>query len=136
MTDLSVIEPMTSRVKFCGRDVEFGPLKVGQIPSFARAIKPASGTIAELMAAGSIDAQALIAMIAEHGESFVEAVAIATGVPAAELNDSGLDELVALAVSAIKVNADFFKGRLTPAIVAAVKQIQPQPAANGGGPTL
>lgn len=134
MTDLSVIEPMTCRVKFCGRDVEFGPLKVGQIPSFARAIKPVAGALSEAAVSGSLNA-GLIMEVMLQGESLVEAISIATGLPVVELNDSTADQLLTLAIAVLKVNADFFKGRLAPAIQAAAQMYQEKQAVSGAGPT-
>jgi len=132
MTDLFVIAPESMKVRFHGRDVEISPLKVGQMPAFTRAIKPIAGSLTQAVSGGGIDA-ALIIEIMAQGEHLVEAISIATGVPTTELNETTPDELVALASSALKVNGDFFKGRLTPAILAAVKAHQP--AMSGDGPT-
>ena len=48
------------------------------------------------------------------------------------LNDATPDELIELAVAVLKVNADFLRGRLTPAVVAAAAKVMPTP---GAGPT-
>lgn len=131
MSEFDAIEPAPTGVVFRGKTVEIMPLTVRQLPAFARAIKPISATI-EGFATGraDLDLGALIGLVAEHGDKVVEAVAIATGVTTEELESSTADQLIELAVAAIKVNADFFKGRLTPAILAAIKQ-----AAPGDGPT-
>ena len=133
MADLSVISPEAVKVNFHGRDIEITPLKVGQLPAFARAIKQISGAISGALVGGGMSAALAMEVMAE-GESLVDAISIATGVSVAELNESTPDDLVSLASAALKVNADFFKGRLTPAILAAVKAHQPA-AANGDGPT-
>lgn len=127
MTDLDVIQPAATSASFNGRAITIEPLKVGQLPAFARAVKPISGAIGTLIGGGGMDAIALMDMIGEHGESVVQAVSIATGVPVEELNSATPDQLVDLAAVAMKVNADFFKGRLTPAILAAVKLATPGP---------
>lgn len=132
MTDFSAIAPDAVKVRFRGRDVEISPLKVGQLPAFSRAVKPVAGSLSQAISGGGVDA-ALIMEIMSQGEHLVEAISIATGVPTEELNDSTPDELVGLASMALKVNGDFFKGRLTPAILAAVKAHQP--AMSGDGPT-
>jgi len=126
MNDLDVIEPAATSASFNGREIHITPLKVGQLPAFARAIKPISGVI-EGMATGKLapDLFTLLAMVGEHGESVVEAVSIATGVDRDELMRSTPDQLIELAIVAVRVNADFFKGRLTPAILAAVKKAAP-----------
>lgn len=126
MTDLDVIQPAATSASFNGRAITIEPLKVGQLPAFARAIKPISGVIEDIATGRATpDLFTIMALVAEHGGSVVDAVSIASGVPAEELNNATPDQLVELAVVALKVNADFFKGRLTPAILAAVKLATP-----------
>lgn len=133
MSDLDVIEPLATHVAFRGKSLQIAPLKVGQLPAFARAIKPLGAPI-EAIATGraSFDLVGLLDMIADHGDSVVQAVSIGARVSEDELREATPDELVELAVAILRINADFFKGRLTPAILAAVKAATPQP---GAGPT-
>lgn len=125
--EFDVIAPPTSTAKFKGRDITIAPLKVGQIPTFARAIKPIGASIGS----ASLDAASIMALVADFGENIVEAVSIASGVSKDELNDSTADELIELASIVLKVNSDFFKGRLTPAILAAVRAQQPAKPGDG-----
>lgn len=133
MSDLEVIKPAATTVAFAGRDLQITPLKVGQLPAFARAIKPLGAAI-EQIAAGQklLNLAALLDMIADHGDAVIEATSIGSGVERAELNDGTPDQLIELAVAVLKVNADFLRGRLTPAVVAAVAKVTPTP---GAGPT-
>lgn len=134
MSEFDLIDPAATSATFNGRELQIRPLTVGQLPGFARAIKPISGAI-EAIASGKAapDLFTILAMVAEHGEAVVDAVSIATGVARDELMAATPDQLIELAVAAVKVNADFFKGRLTPAILAAVKKAAaPIP---GAGPT-
>jgi hypothetical protein len=135
MSDLDVIEPAETSATFNGREIQIRPLTVGQLPGFARAIKPISGAIESIATGNSApDLFSILTMVAEHGDKVVEAVSIATGVKAEELLAATPDQLIELVVVALRVNADFFKGRLTPAILAAVKKVAaPMP---GDGPTL
>lgn len=134
--DLDVIAPAATSATFNGREIQIKPLKVGQLPAFARAIKPLGGAI-EAIATGTaaLDVAMLLGMIGDHGESVIEAVAVATGLSRDEINDATPDQLVELVVVVLKVNADFFKGRLTPAILAAVNRVVPATASPGAGPT-
>ncbi len=134
MADLSIISPEAVKVSFRDRDIELTPLKVGQIPAFARAIKPVAGALSEAAVTGTLNA-GLIMEVMIQGESLVDSISIATGVPVAELNDSTADQLLVLAVAAIKVNADFFKGRLAPAIRAAAQTYREKQPESGAGPT-
>lgn len=137
MSDLDVIDPAGTPVEFGGKTIMVKPLKVGQLPAFARAIKPLTGTL-EAMATGAavLNVGAFVGLVDEHSEALVQAVSIATGIPVDQINEATLDQLLVLIVGVVKVNADFFKGRLTPAILAAVNQALPQSAPTpGAGPT-
>ncbi|MGD9599933.1 MAG: hypothetical protein AB7P94_16845 [Steroidobacteraceae bacterium] len=133
MSDLDVIKPAATSATFGGREVQIQPLKVGQLPAFARAIKPLGAAIEQVATgAKALNLAALLDMVAEHGDAVIEATAIGSGVQRAELEQGTPDELITLAVAVLKVNADFFRGRLTPAVVAAVAKASPMP---GAGPT-
>jgi hypothetical protein len=135
VTDLDVIAPATTQAKFKGQPVDIMPLKVGQLPAFARALKPISGSIEAMFNGTGFDLVAFMGLIAENGENVVQAVSIASGVPVEQLNDATPDELIELAAVVLKVNADFFKGRLTPAILAAVNTAKAAAPTAGAGQT-
>lgn len=122
MSDFDAIEPPCESVEFAGELRKITPLRVGQLPAFARAIKPVSGSIEAIVSgAAEFDLNAILDLIAEHGEHVIEAVSIASGLPKKQIEDATPDELIKLAVVALRVNADFFKGRLTPALLTAIK---------------
>lgn len=133
MSDLDVIKPAATSATFAGREVAITPLKVGQLPAFARAIKPLGGAI-EAIASGqkALNVAGLLDLVADHGDAVIEATSIGSGVPRAELEQTTPDELIALAMAVLRVNADFFRGRLTPAVAAAAAKVMPTP---GAGPT-
>lgn len=127
--EFSVIEPIGTSVEFRGATREVSPLKVGQLPKFARAIKP----IGSEAFAGIIngDLSGLFDLIADHGESIIDAASVASGIDRAEIEAADIDELVQLATVIIRVNADFFAQRLTPAL----RQAAAQATTSGDGPT-
>jgi len=131
MGEFDVIEPPASAATFGGRQLTVAPLKVGQLPAFARAIKPISGAV-EAIATGraALTLPAMLDMIADHGEAIIDAVSIASGVPVAELAEATPDQLIELAAVCMEVNADFFARRLTPALRAAGRAVP-----SGAGPT-
>ncbi len=133
MGEFDVIEPPARSATFNGRQITVAPLKVGQLPAFARAVKPIGGAV-EALATGreALTLAAMLDLIADHGEAIIDAVAIASGVPAHELADATPDQLIELAAVCLEVNADFFGRRLTPALRAAVAG---QAATAGPGPT-
>lgn len=127
---LEVIEPQAVQVAFNGRGLALLPLKVRQIPSFARAARPVSGAIESLLngKSGGIGVEQALTLLADYGEAIIEAVSIASGVARDELEESTPDQLIALAAAVIRVNADFFGRRLIPALTAAATGATPDGA--------
>ncbi|MGH8521943.1 MAG: hypothetical protein ACREU9_11115 [Gammaproteobacteria bacterium] len=99
-----------------GKTLEVVPLTVGQLPAFARAIR----SLAPALQGGEAD---WLGLLAEHGESMIAAVGIATGLKHEDLAGLPPDEFVALAAALMEVNMDFFVRRLTPAVNAAAEKI-------------
>lgn len=125
--DLSVIEPIAAKVPFMGTEYDITPLKVGQLPKFARAIK---GIGAEGLASLETgDIASIFELIAEHGEQIIEAVSIASRIDRAKIEEADSDELILLVSAVMRVNADFFARRLLPTIKAQAQ------AMNGAGQT-
>lgn len=125
--DTFVTEPRM--VAAGGKQVAVAPLRVRQIPPFARAIAPAMSAIA-----GGHMQDVIIA----HGESLVRAVAIATGESEEWLGDLTADEFLALASAVVEVNADFFGQRVAPMLERAAQtmaQALSGVGANTAGPT-
>lgn len=110
------------------RTVIVRPLKVGQVPAFARAVRPLSDEITAMMQ-GGVTVAGVLALLESSTEKVVEALAAATGAPVASLNDSDLNQLGELLVAVLAANKDFLRGRLTAALKTAA-------AMNGAGPTL
>lgn len=129
--EFSVITPIAESVHFRGSAVSVSPLKVGQLPRFARAIKSIDSAAFGAVIDGDIDG--IVTLFADHGEAMIDAVAIASGVPADTIADSDLDEVVRLAAVIVRVNSDFFARRLTPAITDLTRQAQQRN--NGDGQT-
>jgi hypothetical protein len=100
-------EPVVARFK--GRDVSILPLTVGKLPAFARVVKPFAGKLGTF---NDLNGEAILTLIAEHGEDVLQAISIASGVSRKEIDEADPVELIALASKAIKANADFFGRRL------------------------
>jgi hypothetical protein len=133
VSDLDVIKPAAVAAEFNGKQVHIAPLKVGQLPAFARAIKPLGGAIEDIATGRkALGIASLLELIADHADAVIDATAIGSGLTRAEIEDGSPDQLVELAAKVLKVNADFFKGRLTPEVVAAAVKVMGQP---GGGLT-
>lgn len=123
--EFSAIEPVPMGVVVIGEDasqriVHVKPLKVGQIPAFARAIRPLSSEI-EAMIGGGMTVASVLALLETHTERVVEALHVATGAPVESLNDSTLEQMGELLVAVLAANKDFLRGRLTAALQTAAK---------------
>lgn len=119
MTDLNAFpsEPVT--IEIAEEALEITPIKVGEIPRILVAIK----SFADLLMVDDID---WIAVITQHGEQLLAAMAIAARKPQAWIDALSLDEAVLLATTLFEVNSDFFVQRVAPALQASADRINAQ----------
>ena len=119
MTDaLSSLPPVPRSIVIGGESIDLSPLKVGEIPSFARAVQPAVASLST-----SPDWLALLAL---HGEAVIDSVAIASRRPTEWVTGLELDDAVRLAEAVFEVNADFFIRRVLPSLTEATTRIGAQ----------
>jgi hypothetical protein len=109
------LPPVPERVDVAGESLEITPLRVGELPAFARAIHP--------LAAGLSVSPDWLALLADHGEAFIETMAIASRRPREWVASLDLDAAVRLAEAVFRVNADFFIRRLLPGVTEAAARI-------------
>lgn len=124
--DLSVIEGEAVFVTIKGQNYAFGALKVGQLPAFARAVKPMLPTLGPALS-GDFRFETILELVADHGEGVIEALSIATKIPREVLADCEVDELLSVLPLVLQVNKDFLVRRLLARPAAT-----PSP---GAGPT-
>ena len=111
----AALPPVPVSVEISGEHIDLTPLKVGEVPAFARAVQPIAASVS-----ASPD---WLALLAEHGEAMIGAVAIATRRPVEWVAGLDLDEAVRLAEAVFGVNADFFIRRLLPSVTQAAARI-------------
>ena len=111
----AALPPVPASVEVAGEHIELTPLKVGEVPAFARAVQPIAASLS-----ASPD---WLAILAEHGEAVIAALAIATRRPVDWVAGLDLDEAVRLAEAVFGVNADFFIRRLLPSVTQAAARI-------------
>lgn len=105
----AALPPLAERVVIVDETLEIAPLKVGELPAFARALRPL---------AGKLSAQPdWLGLLADDGEALLDALAIASRRPREWVGALPLDEAIKLAETVFAVNADFFIQRVTPGIV-------------------
>lgn len=111
----AALPPVPVSVEIAGERIDLTPLKVGEVPAFARAVQPIAASLS-----ASPD---WMALLAEHGEAVIAAIAIATRRPVEWVSGLDLDEAVRLAEAVFGVNADFFIRRLLPSVTQAAARI-------------
>lgn len=115
MDDLA-LPPVPVALVVADEALELTPLKVGELPAFTRAIRPFAerlGTEPDWLA-----------LLAEHGEAVLAALAIASRQPRAWIDGLDLDEAIRLAEALLEVNADFFVRRVSPQIARAAASLE------------
>ena len=111
----AALPPVPLSIEIAGERIDLTPLKVGEVPAFARAVQPIAASLS-----ASPD---WLALMAEHGEAAIAAIAVATRRPVEWVAGLDLDEAVRLAEALFGVNADFFIRRLLPSVTQAAARI-------------
>ena len=111
----AALPPVPVTLVIGGERLELTPLKVGDVPAFARAIQPAAASLS--------DSPDWLALLAEHGEAVIDAVAIASRRPPEWVTNLALDDAVRLAEAVFEVNADFFIQRVLPSLTEAATRV-------------
>ena len=96
MSDLETLIPQAVELVIDGEPVAIKPLKVGQMPSFLRAITP----VMQQIGGDGID---WLTLFGERGDELLTAVSIAIGKPRAWVDELAADEAILLAAKVIEV---------------------------------
>ena len=104
----AALPPVPETVVIGGETLEISPLRVGELPAFARAVKPIA---AQLTAEPD-----WLRLLSEDGESVILALAIACRRPPEWVANLALDDAIRLAEAVFGANADFFIRRVVPEI--------------------
>ena len=111
----AALPPVPVTLVIGGERLDLTPLKVGDVPAFARAVQPVAASLS-----ASPD---WLALLAEHGEAVIDAVAIASRRPSEWVTSLALDDAVRLAEAVFEVNADFFIQRVLPSLTEAATRV-------------
>jgi len=107
-TQLAALPPVPTSLVVGGDTLEITPLKVGELPAFARAVRPLA---AQLTADPD-----WLRLLSEDGEALLLALAIACRRPPDWVAALGVDEAIRLAEAVFAANTDFFIQRVVPTI--------------------
>ena len=126
----AALPPVAETVIIGGETIDITPLKVGELPIFARTIRPIAGKLGP-------DPDWL-RLLSEDGESVILALAIACRRPPEWVSGLALDDAIRLAEAVFGANADFFIRRVVPEITRVSQRIgtvipgaMPSPGSSG-----
>ena len=128
MSALTAAFPEPVLVKTRAGEFPVGPITVGRLTAFSRAVAPFIGFLTDSALAGKgiKTPQALILpLLAEHGDAVLAAVAVGANLPREKVDALLLDDAIALAGAVLEVNLDFFLAQVVPrlgSIMGAIKQ--------------
>lgn len=105
---LAALPPVPESLVIAGETLEISPLKVGELPAFARAVRSIASKVTS-------DPDWL-RLLSEDGESVILALAIACRRPPDWVAALALDDAIRLAEALFGANADFFIQRVVPEI--------------------
>ena len=115
MKDLEILAPQAAEMEIGGAKVKIAPLRVGELPAMLKAVRPF---------ATQLEADPdWLALLGEHGEALLDALAIACRRPRAWVDGLALDDALKLAAAVFEVNADFFVQRVAPNITELAERI-------------
>ncbi len=116
-TDFQTFPPAPKVVTVADTAIELTPIRLGELPRLLATVRPIA---ADLSAEPD-----WFDLLARHGEAVLELLTLATRRERAWINDLSLDDAVRLAAAVFEVNADFFVGRVVPAIQGAAQHLAP-----------
>ena len=117
MDGFKTFPPAPVVVTLAGTALELTPIRLGELPRFLVVVRP--------MAEELVGDPDWIALLARHGESVLDLLAITTRRERAWVNDLSLEDAVLLAAAVFEVNADFFVAHVVPAIQGAAQRLAP-----------
>ena len=132
MEDFDAFPPVPVILDVGDDTLELTPIRVGEVPALLQVVRPFVGQL-------SVNPDWL-ALLAEHGESFLRAIAITSRRPTEWVAALAMDDAVRLATAVFEVNADFFVRRLAPVVQQAAERVNgrlggatPSTASSGPG---
>lgn len=123
----AALPPVPDTVTIGGERLDITPLRVGELPVFARAVRPIAAQLGP--------APDWLGLLSEQGEAVILALAIACRRPHVWVAALALDEAIQLAEAVFGANADFFIRRVAPEVARVSERIGTLMARATNGPT-
>lgn len=119
MSDLEKFVPAAVKLEVRGETLEVTPVRVKELPAFARAVHPLLPHIAP-------DSESQLSwadLMTLYSDSLIDAVALGIRKPRAWVEEMEVDELVAAVGAVATVNVDFFVRRLLPRVTETAAEV-------------
>lgn len=111
LTAFSALPPVPQSLIVAGESLDISPLRVGELPVFARTVLPITSKLSA--------EPDWLRLMSQDGEAVILALAVACRKPPAWVAGLALDEAMGLAQAVFESNADFFIHRVLPQITHA-----------------
>lgn len=125
-SDLDLLVPQAQTLELAGQHLSISPLVLGELPAMLKAVRP----FAEQLA-GEPD---WLALLCEHGDALLAALALASRQPRDWVAALALDEAITLTTAVFEVNADFFVRRVAPKVGDLAQRLNGQLAGSMPSP--
>ena len=129
-SDLDKMIPTPVVVHVGGKEVIIQVIKVRQLPSVMKTIRPFIGSMSKGQELN------VPALLMDHSDSILPLVSILTGETEDWVGDLNMEELVVLFSSLVEVNLDFFTLRVLPTLAAAMGRMSGGPKTPTQSPGL
>lgn len=111
----AALPPVPASVDIAGQTLDITPLRVGELPAFARAVRPVAQKL-------SAEPDWLL-LLSAHGDAVIDAVAIACRQPRDWVAALAIDDAIHLAEAIFEANSDFFIRRVVPEVTRVSARI-------------
>lgn len=126
-SDLDVLVPQARLMELAGQRLTISPLVVGELPAMLKAVRP----FAEQLT----DEPDWLALLCDHGDALLAALALASRQPRDWVDALALDDAITLASAVFEVNADFFVHRVAPKVSDLAQSLNGQKKGLSAGST-
>lgn len=119
MSDLEKFAPTAVKLDVRGETLEVTPVRVKELPGFARAVHP----LLPHLAPDHDTALNWADLMTLYADSIIDAVSLGIRKPRAWVEEMEVDELVAAVGAVATVNVDFFVRRLLPRVTETAAEV-------------
>jgi len=107
--NFAALPPVPNTCLIAGETLDITPLRIGELPAFARAVQPFAARLGA--------EPDWLQLIGEEGAAVIQALAIACRKPVDWVSALSVDQAITLSEAVFEANADFFIRRVVPEVL-------------------